>query len=200
LDESAIKAFRSEVKNQMVFPACYRAKAGYIARMLDIPYKVFSPLFEDFWRTASGVRRWQAKMVRAYKKSGYVESPIGRRRRAPLTENEIVNHPIQSFASDIVVDAMSRLSRIAQEDDKPWLQPVLNIHDDLTFLFPDSELENAADRVIVEMLDIPFFDIFNVPVSVEAEMGPNWYEMETVGTFNSYDLLGLPDKPKIYER
>ena len=179
-----MKTLRSDIKNQLVFPAFYGASAKAIAGYIGIPDFKAAALFRDFWKTFRGVKRWQEQLISFYREHGYVTCLTGRRRRGPLSVNMIANSPIQGTASDIVVDSMVRLSRLALETNRGYLQPVLNIHDDLTFLVPKKELDSALEVIIKEMLKIRWPWI-NVPLSIEVEQGKNWHEMHAVGTFRS---------------
>jgi uracil-DNA glycosylase family 4 len=191
--EEAIKAFRSDIKNQLVFPAFYGATAGHCANMLEMPLRKFQPIYDAFWSEFRGVKSMQRRYTKEYLTQGYVSCLTGRRRHAPLTMNELINTPIQGTASDVVVDAMVRLSRQSLEEDKLWLQPILNIHDDLTFDVPTEKLDDAIEDIVCAMLAVPF-GWLTVPITVEVEIGKDWYAMEEVGKFRSDDILGIPER------
>ncbi len=72
---------------------------------------------------------WQHKN---YQCTGYVTGLSGFRRRAPFGLNELINVPIQADEGCMVLDAMSRLSELGD----PRFQAALEIHDDLTFIWP----------------------------------------------------------------
>ena len=178
------KLARHKAKNGWVFPSFYGSSPASIIRNLKLPDARAERLFNQFWRTFAGIKRWQRQKWSEYQKDRCVWSLTGRRRWAPLSWNMVINTPIQTAASDICVDAMVRLSRRAREEDRPFLQPVLQIHDDLTFLMPESEVDEGIETVVEEQLgfDAPWL---NVPLMVEVEVGKNLYEMETVGEFRS---------------
>jgi uracil-DNA glycosylase family 4 len=178
------KAFRTDVKSKLVFAGFYGAKPGYISRMLELPDRVGRKLLDEFWDTFSGVRRWQVGLRDFYDENGYVECLTGRRRHAPLSDNMIINSPIQGSASDIVVDAMNRLSVIAMEESRDHLQSVLNVHDDLTFVVPEHLLEDALETIVKEMTSSSFAWV-TVPLSIEVSVGKNWYKLDEVGVFES---------------
>lgn len=181
---SDIKAFRSQVKNQWVFPQFFGASWRSCAANLQLPSGVAEDEQREFWRMFKGVKRWQEKLISFYNKNHYVECLTGRRRRAPMSYNQAINAPIQGTASDIVVNAMCRMSDLALETDRPWLQPVLNIHDDLTFAIPKKQVDTSVEIIAKQMCEVPF-DWVNVPISIEVEVGPNWCDMEVLGVFRS---------------
>lgn len=179
-----MKKFRSLIKNKLVFPAMYGAANKSIAGYLNIPINVIDKLMDEFWSTFHGLKNWQDLTMRGFYDYGYVESPTGRRRYAPLTRNEAINHPIQSVACDIVCRAMNRLSQHAVKSGEWHIQPRLNIHDDLTFVIPNvpEVIDSAIERIYKTMVN-PGYSFINVPLSVKLSAGLNWYEMEEIGTF-----------------
>lgn len=184
-----LKMFRTDIKNQWTFPLFFGAQLESVAGYLKLTAEGLRPLerlYRDFWEEFSGVKTWQEEQLKFYKKYGYVECLTDRRRRGPLTTNQIYNSPIQGTACEIVMDGMCRLSETAE----PLLQPEINIHDDLTFLrVPLEEEEAVVDKVSRMLVDVPF-DFVNVPITVELSRGTNWLELEEVATFSSDKLLG----------
>ncbi len=183
-DPKAFKKLRSAVKNSWVFPAFYGAQLSSIAGYLDVPEATIEPLFNEFWGHYRGVKQWQKNLIAKLRLNGYVETLTGRRRHLPMTENEAINSPIQWTASDIVVDAMNRLAKEGHETGKPYLQAVMNIHDDLTFLVPIEELEGAIETIGDRMVHSPF-PFINVPLEVEISVGHSWGTLEPITTITS---------------
>lgn len=187
-DPSVAKAFRSRIKNKLVFPAIFGATNNSISDYLTIDISFIDEIMDEFWGVFSGVKSWQDRIIRNYYETGYVESPTGRRRHYPMTRNEAINASIQGLASDIVVDAMVRLSIIAKN--KGWhLHPRLNIHDDISLVVPEKLVEDSIQTVYRTMLS-PSFPCVNVPLSVSVSIGRNWFEMEEIGKFWSHKDLG----------
>lgn len=178
--KKALKGFRTDIKNQWTFPAFFGAQLPGIAGYLNIPQEVLEPLWEEFWDEFRGVKKWQERLKKDYERDGYVTYLTGRRRNGPMTDNQLFNSPIQGPTADIVLDGMRRLSRMGD----PYLQPIFNIHDDLTFELPNDRIDTYAETIITEMLAVPF-DFVNVPITVEAAVGPNWCDTEGIGDFSS---------------
>ena len=186
-DEKLIfKTARNETKNNWVFAQFYGSTAEAASAMMHIPFSIMEPLAEEFWMDYIGVKKWQERLGNSYRKTGYVETLTGRRRRAPLSVNERVNSPIQGTASDIVVDAMERLSVMAYEQDRPQLQPILNVHDDLTFYLPDRTLDEDVETIAKEML-MCRYSFINVPIILEVSVGRAWGSLEELQVFRSTD-------------
>ncbi len=186
----ADKALRSRVKNKLIFPAIFGAKNSSIADYLKVPEDVIDDLMDEFWETFDGLAEWQDALMKQYYEVGWVASPTGRRHHYPLTRNQAINHPVQSFACDIVCHAMNELSAMAVETGKWHLHPVLNIHDDLSFVIPDNDdtLEEAITTIYKVMLTPPYKEV-NVPLSVSVSVGPAWYGMQGIGKFYSHKDL-----------
>ena len=183
-DAGSMKAMRQLAKNQIVFPAFYGASPKSIAGYIGVDELGCTELMEEFWDIFQGVKKWQWKLRKFYDENGYVECLTGRRRHHPLSTNQIINTPVQGTASDMVVDAMKRLSWYSQREDKPQFQAKFNIHDDLMFSIPTKSLDDDTEFIVKTML-FTNYKFVNVPLSAEVSVGKNWYEMETIGGFFS---------------
>lgn len=187
-DKEALGRFRYDVKNQWTFPLFFGAVAPSVANYLGMPLDVVGPLVDDFWEEFSGIKEWQEELETFYDRYGYVSCLTGRRRRAPISINELINSPIQGTASDITVDAFSRLSYAAWEMDMWQFQARLEIHDELVFPIPKKTFDRDVEFICDYLLDCEHFDFINVPLCVEVSRGPNWFEQESVMTLFSDDF------------
>jgi len=91
------------------------------------------------------LERWQNETIRRAAGRHYTETWLGRRRYLPdiissvwriRKDNErySLNTPIQGTAADILKLALGRI--IVGLPDRPWLRPLLQIHDELVFELP----------------------------------------------------------------
>lgn len=85
-----------------------------------------------------------------------------------------MNTPIQGTAADILKLALSRL--IVGLRERPWLRPLLQIHDELVFELPADKVEEAAAFVRSCMEAQPFPE-FDVPIIAEGAFGPSFGSM-----------------------
>lgn len=184
-DKAAMKDFRSTVKNAWVFPLFFGSVVQSVAENLKIPLSVATRRYDEFWDTFTSVYAWQQRLQKDYERLGYVAKLTGGRRHAPLSLNEIINSPVQGTAADIVNDALCRLSRRAYEEDAPHLQPVMQIHDDLTFYVPDAQLDSAIEVIAREMVRVDIMPFINVPLTVEVSAGSDWSNKEEIAKFSS---------------
>lgn len=186
-----MKRLRGEVKNKLVFPSYFGAGAPSVSRGLNVPLDVGKELLHSFWLEFAGIKRWLKGNERSYQRRGYVECLTGRRRRGPLDYTQICNTPIQGTAAEIIAAAMNMVTDAAVRTGFEWLIPVMQIHDDLTFMVPEDRVDDAMELVLEAMLGVAsVFDFVNVPLVVEAEEGvKDWSDMEELGSFSS-ELLG----------
>lgn len=86
-----------------------------------------------------------------------------------------MNTPIQGTAADILKLALERI--LFGLPERPWLRPLLQIHDELVFEILAERLEEATAFIKACMERQPFGD-FDVPIIAEAASGPNFGHME----------------------
>lgn len=189
-DEKGLKTLRQEMKNGWVFPQIFGSSTKSCAANLHIPLNVADDLAAEFWDFIPGVKKWQDRILEKYVRTGYVETLTGSRRRGPLTKNQIINVPIQGTAAHIVTAGMTALSERADLEDDPDYQPNLNVHDDLSTILRDSQVETKIP-VIAEEMCRHRFDFINVPLVVEVSMGERWDRVEEIAKYRSDVLFNL---------
>ena len=191
------KHLRDYIKNKWTFPLFYGSILDSVAYDLgsvfkkEIPPSQLEPHYQKFWDKYRVVLDWQEKLESFYWKRGYVETAFGFRRHEPLSKNELINTPVQGTAGQLVMEVQTRLSKIAYFEQKPQYQPVINMHDDLTFYFPEKSVEEDIERVAKEMCTFDL-NFLIVPLSVEVSVGPNWADQQEVGVFYSTDFGWKP--------
>jgi len=184
-----MKDLRRDTKSNLVFPAFYLSSLEACAARLGMPVRILAPVFEDFWEMFKGVKAWQGRVLRFFDQYGYVKSITGRRRWAPMSNFMKVNTPIQSAASDIVIDASNRIfNRVVENDLWRDILFVINIHDDLSFYVRKSMFDELLELVVDECLH-PTFIKLRVPLSIEVTRGPNWLDQEDVGAFDNVEEM-----------
>lgn len=183
-----MKDWRSRVKNEFVFPLFYGAGIRTVSRGTQIPEESLEDLIVEFWDVFAGVKQWQQGMHAFYKKHFYVESLTGYRRHGPMKSQMVTNATIQCLASDFCVHAMVEMCKLSRKLGKLWLTSIINVHDDLTFMVPESEVPEMVKLTVRTMLDLPY-DFINVPITCEVTEGNNWCDMEPVGVFTSTEVL-----------
>lgn len=133
-----------------------------------------------------GLTTWQEDAKAEATKRMYSETWLGRRRYLPqirsdnwgqksFAERCALNTPIQGTAADILKLAIVRI--LAGLPERPWLKPVLQIHDELTFIIPEERLSEAVAFIRKCMEEKPFPE-FDLPLIAEASAGPAFGTME----------------------
>lgn len=181
------KKLRSDIKNLWVFPAFYGAGLESVAAYLNIKPTILEDPFDDFWHRFRVTKTWQRKLLQAYHEVGYVSTLTGRRRHGPMKPNEIINSPIQGTAHEIVLKSMITLVNISLELDLPYLAPIMDQHDDLTFYLPNDKINDTVP-LIAEVMCAPRFDWLTVPLTVEMSTWTNWGTKTEFRVFDSREF------------
>lgn len=185
--KGGVKVLRQDMKNMWVFPQLFGSSLRSCAENLHLPDNVAEDLGAEFWDEFRVVKKWHERTLQSYEKNLYVETLGGRKRRGPQTKNEIINHPIQGTALDIVTLAMNVLSERSLLEEDPDLQPNFNGHDDLSFWLPEVRAPKKIESIVREMC-LPRFDYINVPLVVEVKTGKRWHDLQEIGVYRS-DVL-----------
>ncbi len=133
-----------------------------------------------------GLTSWQEETKADAARRMYSETWLGRRRYLPsinsdnwgqksFAERCALNTPIQGTAADILKLAITRI--LAGLSEREWLRPILQIHDELTFIIPEDKLTEAVAFIRTCMEEKPFPE-FDLPLIAEASAGPTFGMME----------------------
>ena len=137
--------------------------------------------------------KWQEQEKIAAFSTQYTQTYLGRRRYLPgirsqdwsrksFAERCALNTPIQGTAADILKLALGRL--LAGLPQRPWLKPLLQIHDELVFELPVERLDEAVAFIRTYMKQQPFPE-FDVPIVAEAAYGTDFGHMTEIERSNS---------------
>lgn len=133
-----------------------------------------------------GLSIWQANTTAEAYRTAYSETYLGRRRYLPgirsgdfsvksFAQRCALNTPIQGTAADILKLAVGRILKGLGE--RPWLKPILQIHDELTFIIPEDKLREAV-KFIKGCMEAKPFEEFDLPLIAEASAGKTFGNME----------------------
>lgn len=133
-----------------------------------------------------GLTAWQEETKSEAARRMYSETWLGRRRYLPgitsdnwgqksFAERCSLNTPIQGTAADILKLTITRI--LAGLPEREWLKPILQIHDELTFIIPEDRLSEAVAFIRACMEEKPFPE-FDIPLIAEASAGPTFGMME----------------------
>ena len=141
-----------------------------------------------------GLETWQRKVKTNASIRGYSETYLGRRRYLPsinsadwdkksFAQRCALNTPIQGTAADILKIAITKILKGLNE--RMWLRPILQVHDELVFELPKNRINEAVDFIKRCMEEKPFPD-FDVPLVAEGAAG------KTFGTLKGLEGGKLP--------
>ncbi len=138
---------------------------------------------DQYFKRFPGVRRYLDDQIEHARKHGFVETLSGRRRYIPEIHSgnynmrefgarAATNAPVQGSAADIIKIAMINIQRVLEERQLNT-RMLLQVHDELVFEAPASEIEEAR-TLIKELMESAF--PLTVPLEVATGVGNNWYE------------------------
>jgi len=156
-----------------------------LSQQLGITGDVAREFLGQYWSTYSRLREYLDEVRRKAREEGFVVSATGRRRAIPdlrspnfqlrsAAERMAINFPMQSLAADIIKIAMVRLHREIDADQIEG-RMLLQVHDELLFEVPRSELDQFAEKVPRIMTGAYELE---TGIEVETKVGPNWADMK----------------------
>lgn len=181
LDE--VTPLQRSMSKAVNFGIMYGMSAFGLSRDTGMSRADSNAFIERYYAEFAGVREFMAVAVAEAAKHGYASTLFGRRRylpdinaRGPMrqaAERAAINMPLQGTAADIMKLAMIQLDqRLAASELRARL--LLQVHDELIFEAPESEVPELAKLVTAAMTEIAEL---SVPMEVETKAGPNWDEM-----------------------
>ncbi|MBI4355379.1 MAG: DNA polymerase I [Candidatus Omnitrophica bacterium] len=170
------------------FGIVYGISAYGLAQQLAIPQEAAQAFIDAYFERYPGVRAYRDRQIALARREGYVTTLLGRRRYIPelqsadgtlrqFGERTAVNTPVQGTAADLIKLAMIRVHRALPEAGLA-ARLLLQVHDELLFELPDSELLRAVP-VVREAMERALR--LEVPVVVTMKAGQNWLEMRGLG-------------------
>ncbi|MEI5988880.1 DNA polymerase I [Enterococcus termitis] len=154
-----------------------------LSQNLGITRKQAQEYIDTYFEKYPGVKKYMEDIVRDAKDKGFVETLYNRRRYLPdinsrnfnlrsFAERTAINTPIQGSAADILKIAMINMQdRLKEENMQATM--LLQVHDELVFEAPESELDqlNALVKEVMENAVA-----LHVPLLTDSSWGKTWYE------------------------
>ena len=133
------------------------------------------------------IKDYMNATIKFCRKSGYVNNIFGRRSHfngindknfnvRNFQERAAINAPIQGSASELMRIAMIRLSNKFNNIKDIKTKMLLQIHDELIFEVPKTELKRINNIIKEEMTGVVKSDLhsFSMPLTVDINFGENW--------------------------
>ncbi|WP_206857236.1 DNA polymerase I [Candidatus Enterococcus mangumiae] len=154
-----------------------------LSQNLGITRKAAQQYIDTYFEKYPGVKEYMERIVREAKDQGFVETLYHRRRYLPdinsrnynirsFAERTAINTPIQGSAADILKIAMIELDKRLKESNLQATM-LLQVHDELVFEVPESELE-MLDKLVSEVMEQAV--ALHVPLITDSSWGKTWYE------------------------
>lgn len=183
--EQVTKSQRRHAK-AINFGIIYGMSAFGLTRTTDLTLAESENFVKAYYQKFPGVKSYLDGIRKLAAKQGYVETLMGRRRYFPglqtmsnpnvraREEREAINAPVQGTAADIMKIAMLHIPAALQNAGLS-AKMLLQVHDELVFECPESEVRQTA-KVVQETMQSAYQLI--VPLLTEARCGQNWYDLK----------------------
>jgi DNA polymerase-1 len=178
---SEVTREQRRVAKTVNFGIAYGLSPHGLASRLDIPVEDARDVIERYFTRYAGIRRYLEQTVETARRTGYVETLLGRRRLmgdllsrnrnvAQAAERAAINMPIQGTAADLIKKAMLAVDQALRAQGLAT-RMLLQVHDELLFEAPEAEVEavKALARSCMESVAT-----LRVPLKVEVGAGPTW--------------------------
>ena len=159
---------------------------------LDISPRDAKRHHQRFFQAYPKLKLWHQRLSESIAQTRISVSPLGRVRQLPEARffhsddedlrkkgwhavAEGINHPVQGFASDLLLVAMLRVSKVSADYSAKL---VCEVHDEMDFLVPPAQVEDFSAEVKRIMEDVAWLEKFGVrlgvPLVAEISSGTHW--------------------------
>ncbi len=164
------------------FGLIYGMSAFGLASNLGIERSAATSYIERYFARYPGVKRYMDETRASAAEKGYVETLYGRRVYLPeinkpgprkaAAERQAINAPMQGTAADLIKLAMIAVQGVLDREQRAT-RMIMQVHDELVFEVPATELEWAREAVPRIMAGVASLA---VPLVAEVGVGANWDE------------------------
>jgi DNA polymerase-1 len=180
--EDVNRDMRSKAK-AVNFGILYGQGAFGLAQNLGIPRREAKEIIDAYFEQFAALKTFTANCVEEVRGKGYAETVLGRRRYLPdiqssnatvraFAERNAVNAPIQGSAADVIKVAMVNIDS-ALKAKGLQSKMILQVHDELVFDVPKSEVEQLTALIGPAMTKAV---VLEVPLAVDMSSGNDWLE------------------------
>jgi len=166
------------------FGIVYGLSAFGLSQNLGIEPAEAKQFITAYFEKYKGVRAWIDRTLDEARREQKVRTLFGRVRPIPdinsknanlrgFAERTAVNTPLQGTAADLIKIAMIRIDAELQKR-RVKSQMTLQVHDELVFEVPESEVEEMRALARDQMENV---HPLSVPLLVEIGVGPNWRDL-----------------------
>jgi DNA polymerase-1 len=163
------------------FGLIYGMSAFGLAKALGIDNTAAKNYITRYFERFAGVKRYMDDTREQAKAQGYVETVFGRRLYLPEinspngprragAERAAINAPMQGTAADLIKMSMVAVQKAIDQQQRQT-KVIMQVHDELVFEVPESEVQWVRTEVPRLMADVAQL---KVPLLAEVGVGPNW--------------------------
>ncbi len=167
------------------FGIVYGLSAFGLSQQIGIEQREAKKFIDAYFEKYAGVRGFIDRVLAGTRREQRVKTLFGRVRPIPdinsknpnmrgFAERTAVNTPLQGTAADLIKLAMIAIDKELVER-KLKSRMLLQVHDELLFETPESEIETMRALVREKMENV---HPLKVPLLVEVGVGPNWRDVE----------------------
>jgi len=185
-----VKDMPSEIRRRakaINFGIVYGISAFGLANQLGIPREEAGAYIRKYFERFPGIRDYMDRTKKLCREQGFVTTMFGRKCHYPritssnpseraFNERAAINAPLQGTAADIIRRAMIRMDDALSRANLS-AQMLLQVHDELVFEAPESEVEKTIEVVRRVMVEAPEPAVkLSAPLVVDARAAQNWDE------------------------
>ena len=163
------------------FGLIYGMSGFGLAKALGIDNTAAKNYIQRYFERFAGVKQYMDDTRAQAKAQGYVETVFGRRLYLPEinspngprragAERAAINAPMQGTAADLIKLSMVAV-QAALDAQQRATKMIMQVHDELVFEVPESEVDWVRTEVPRLMADVA---ALKVPLLAEVGFGPNW--------------------------
>jgi DNA polymerase-1 len=190
--EAEVKPDQRRMAKTVNFGVIYGISPVGLGQRLNLSRDAASKFIDDYFAGYPRVKEYQARVLTQCRRTGFVSTILGRRRRFDPTairpnstykdrnaaEREAINMEVQGSAADLIKLAMLNVYRRLRRE-RYRARLLLQIHDELVFEAPPEELSRLGALVREEMTGPVARRLgLRVPLAVDLASGPNWLDVE----------------------
>ena len=158
-----------------------------LAKQIMVSNNEAADFLNSYFLKFPEIKDYMNSTINFCRKSGYVNNIFGRRSHMNgindknynvrnFQERAAINAPIQGSAAEIMRLAMIRLAKKFKDLTNIQSKILLQIHDELIFEVPNTELKKISSIIKEEMTSVVNSDLhsFSIPLTVDINSGDNW--------------------------
>lgn len=188
IDPEAVDSNQRRIAKAVNFGVIYGQSPFGLSQALGIEREEAAAFIDEYFIRYSGVAAFLDVVLEECLETGFVRTILGRRRaingvrpigkrhgQLNMPERTAVNTVIQGSAADLIKRAMINIDRRLRRESSP-ARMLLQIHDELVFETPESDVDQLAELVRTEMESAM---TLSVPLTVDLATGDNWLDAKS---------------------